>query len=1314
MTETDRSVPHLPPPPLSACLLSNGRYTVMTRDTGSGFTQWRNRAVTRWREDVTADMLGSYLFLRDRATGAVWSATPQPLGASGEVQPMRLVEGRAEYGVCRESIDATLAVAVAHTFDGDVRRLTIRNERAVDCELDVTSYAELVLGSAATDAAHPAFSKLFVETQWWPSPGVIVAGRRPRSPDEPRGWAAHGVAVSPSREAVVEYETDRARFIGRGRSLRDARGLGEPLSQTTGTVLDAIFSARVRLRLAPGASASVAFWTLAAASPDDLLAACAALASAADCDRVIAASGRHESDVCARIGIADDERTLFQRCVAPLFVTDPTWRSPPDALARGAGGAPVLWSNGISGDRPIVLLHVAERGDAVAQVLRAQRFWQAMGVGVDVVLSNVAAASDGTALQAALDAQVAEQREHLVQDTDGVRAEVFVVASRDVTDAFRDGLATAARIVCDAANGGLGGQPDTVRHMAQATSSTPVAAAGPHAATLAHVSRPSAPTSAPHHTESLVLDNGLGGFAIDAREYVIRLGDDHFTPAPWINVLANPSFGCFVSADGGGYAWSVNSQQNPLTPWPNDPVSDPSHEVIYIRDDATGDMWSVTANPVRVRGAAYEVRHGKGYSVFTHTAHGIDVESTTCVPSQDTVKLTRVTLRNRSDRPRSLTLTAYVEWALAPNGAIAAPYIVTSVDGKTGALFARNAWRAEFGERVAFVDLGGLQQSASGNRSTFLGIGGTIAAPAALRNSGSLDGCTGAALDPCGALRTHLTLAVGHECDVLFVLGDAESAERAQALVASYRAVDFDAVLNDVRTAWNALLDVVQVRTPDAALDLMVNDWLLYQTLACRIWARTAYYQASGAYGFRDQLQDVMALCVARPDIAREHLLRAATRQFSEGDVQHWWLPPAGQGLRTRMTDDRVWLPYVVTRYLRVTADTAVLDELVPFLVGAPLDEDQQDAFSQPTTGDAATLYEHCARAIDVSLSNGSHGLPLIGTGDWNDGMNRVGIDGRGESIWLAWFLVATIDAIAPIAEARRDDSRALAWREHAAALRDALEDAGWDGPQGQWYRRGYYDDGTPLGSRESGECRIDAIAQSWSVMAGGVDRVRCERAMDAVDQHLILDDARIALLFTPPFDHTSHDPGYIKGYPPGIRENGGQYTHGSIWSIFAFAGIGRGNRAHELFALMNPVSHAVNSADIERYRVEPYVVCADVYSVAPHVGRGGWTWYTGSAGWLYRAALEAILGFDVRGDTLYVDPCVPATWPGYEIAFLRRGAAGRTTRYEIVVDNAAGVERGVTHVALDGATPLATGGTPARIGLADDGATHRVRVTLG
>jgi len=1301
-------MPHPPTAAPRACLLSNGRYTVMTRDTGSGFSQWRNLAVTRWRDDPTADLMGSYVLVRDHGTHDCWSVTAQPLGANRRAHTMRLAGGSVRFDAQRGAIASSLAIAVAQDVDGDVRRLMLHNRRDAACDLDVTSYAELVLGSMAADAAHPAFSKLFVQTEWV-APGVLLARRRPRGPDEPSIWITHCAVVSPGQSAdAPEYESARDRFLGRGRGLRDARALTQPLSNTVGTVLDPVLSIRTRLRIPSGERASIAFWTLAAESREAALASCAAHATAAATDRAFAEADRFAAAACARIGIGIAEYERCQRLVAPLVVADPAWRSSPPALARGAGGAPVLWTRGISGDRPIVLVRVTdERGiDTVAQILRFQRFWQAMRMGVDVVVSNVATAPDATALQATLETLVVGQQALLQQD-DATRAEAFVLADHDTADALRDALATVARIVCDAA-------PDSVdllpgRRKASDPEALPAAPQDPLRDAAVPVATRRCTLRAPSPRDaSLAFDNGIGGFATHAREYAIRLRDEACTPAPWINILANASFGCFASAEGGGYTWSINSQQNPLTPWPNDPVSDAPHDVVYIRDDDTADVWTVAAHPVRVAGVTYDIRHGKGYSVFSHDAHGIGVEMTLVVPVDESVRLARIRLANRSDRPRRLTLTTYVEWALTPNGTGTASNVVTWVDATTGALCARNAWRAEFGERVAFVDLGGAQRSASADRATFLGPLGTVAQPAALRDSAPLDSRVGAGLDPCAALRTHVELAPDRECDIVVALGDAPSLEAAQALVGRCRAADFDAVLRDVQASWNALLDVVQVRTPDAAFDVMQNDWLLYQTLACRMWARTAYYQASGAYGFRDQLQDSMALCIARPDVAREHLLRAASRQFGEGDVQHWWLPPAGQGLRTRMTDDRIWLAYVAAHYLDVSGDSALLEERVPFVVGAPLQDGQIDAFFQPATGESATFYEHCARAIDVSLTHGAHGLSLMGTGDWNDGMNRVGIDGRGESVWLAWFLIATIDAFLPFATERADEARARAWCDHAAALRVALEDAGWDGAEGEWYRRGYYDDGSPLGSRDNAECRIDAIAQSWSVIAGATNRDRALRAMAAVGKHLIDERERLALLFTPPFDRTDHDPGYIKGYPPGLRENGGQYTHGAIWSIVAYAMLGQGDRAYGLHSLLNPVNHGATAADIDRYRVEPYVACADVYSVAPHAGRGGWTWYTGSAGWLYRAGLEAILGFRLHGATLTIDPCLPAAWPGYELVYLRRGGGGVTTRYEIAVERHGAVSCGVTRVTLDD-EPVA-----GRIALCDDGTTHRVRVTVG
>jgi cyclic beta-1,2-glucan synthetase len=1116
------------------------------------------------------------------------------------------------------------------------------------------------------------------------------------------------------------------RFLGRGHGLRHAQAMrpGTALSNTAGCVLDPVFSLRRRIRLEPGARVAVAFWTALADSREAVLALARSLRARHAAGQVLTESRARAAETQARLGLDATQAARCDALVGALLYADRAWRAPADRLARGRGGAPVLWSAGISGDRPIVLAHVdGESGLAcVRELLLAQRFWQAKRLGVDVVLLDDGGADD---LHATLAAWTKAQDEHLKAARDATPAQCFVLRADSVSEALRDGLYTVARVMLEASKGwpdtgsGSPDDPSNSRHPGEGRDPVTITPARAARSLDSGLRRNDGQERGGdmHRTEDASpreFDNGLGGFVDDGRSYAIMLDGDRCTPQPWINVIANPGFGFLVSAEGGGYTWSANSQQNALTPWPNDPVSDTPHEVLYLRDEDSGELWSATALPIRLPETRYRAEHGKGWSRFGHAAHGIETELLQYVPTGDPLKLSRLRLRNRSAQARRLSVTAYVAWALGAIGTTSAPFVVTSRDAATGALFARNAWRPEFGERVAFIDFGGRPVSLTGDRLEFLGRYGGVDRPAALAGDRPLSGRVGAGLDPCGAMRTAIALAPGEDVELVFMLGEAASCDEARALLRKYRAADLDRVLDEVRAQWNELLDTVQVRTPDRAMDILLDHWLPYQVLGCRLWARTAYYQASGAYGFRDQLQDVMALCVSRPDLAREHLLRAAGRQFAEGDVQHWWLPPGGKGIRTRISDDRLWLAYVAAHYVAVTADAAVLDERRPFLEGAAIKPGDTDAFYQPgSAGEQASLYEHAARAIDSSLARGAHGLPLMGTGDWNDGMNHVGAQGRGESVWLAWFLLATIDAFAPLAEARGEQARAAAWRHHAGGLRETLDgEHGWDGA---WYRRGYYDDGTPLGSQLSEECRIDTIAQSWSVIAGAADAGHAAQAMAAVDEHLVRDNDGIALLLAPPFDRTSSDPGYIKGYPPGIRENGGQYTHGATWSVFACAKLGRGDRAGELFGMLNPITHGDRADTVARYQVEPYVACADVYSVAPHVGRGGWTWYTGSAGWLYRAGLEAILGFRPQGDRLLLDPCIPAAWKHYEIAWRRRGGDGAVTRYEIRVENPDGVHRGIVRMTLDGVpVALDAGSGGQRLPLASDGQVHRVLAVLG
>jgi len=815
--------------------------------------------------------------------------------------------------------------------------------------------------------------------------------------------------------------------------------------------------------------------------------------------------------------------------------------------------------------------------------------------------------------------------------------------------------------------------------------------------------KPSTPT--PHlgsDPSGLEFFNGLGGFDRNGREYVTILSSGSSTPAPWINVIANPGFGFQVSADGSGFTWAENSRENQLTPWSNDPVSDPTGEAIYVRDEDTLELWSATAQPIR-DGGTYVARHGFGYSRFEHETNGVALDLLQYVPLGDPIKISRLTLRNVSGRARRLSVTAFTEWVLGTSRGASGPFVVTELDAATSAMLVRNPWSVDLSTRVAFADLLGKQSAWTADRTEFLGRKGGPAWPAALRSRNPLSGKTGAGLDPCTALQTTFELGAGETIEIVSFIGQCGSTEEARALVARYRTTDLDAVLKEVTDHWEDLLGAVQVKTPDRAMDIMLNGWLLYQTLACRIWARSAFYQASGAYGFRDQLQDGMALTALRPEETRRHLLRAASRQFIEGDVQHWWLPQSGRGVRTRISDDRVWLAFATATYIATAGDPAVLDEIVPFLEGQALHPGEHDAFFQPMPADtSATLFEHCARGLDQCMHlTGEHGLPLMGTGDWNDGMNRVGEGGKGESVWLGWLLIRTIAMFAPLAD-DRDPERARRWRAHAELVRAALEREAWDG---EWYRRATFDDGTWLGARKNRECRIDSIAQSWAVLSGSADPARARTAMASMDKLLIRRDEGLALLFTPPFSKTRRDPGYIKGYPPGLRENGGQYSHAAMWAILAFAEIRAADKAAELFALVNPISHARTPEEVERYKVEPYVVAADVYSVAPHSGRGGWTWYTGSAGWMYRAGVEGILGIRREGAFLVLDPRIPRNWPGFE-ATVRLAA----TVYEIGVHSSRDEPDGISEVILDGSRIECVNN---RVRVPLDGGNHRLSLKL-
>lgn len=1270
-----------------AHILSNGSYSVMVTERGTGYSRSNNIDISRWREDATGDSHGMFFYIRNVDSNNVWSAFDQPMGKCPDKYNVTFTPDKARFSRTDGDISTQTDIVVASGDNVEIRQLTFTNHSNESCVLEVTSYMEVVLASHGADVAHPAFSSLFIETEYVPDYHSLIAKRRPRIDTDRPMWMVNTMMVEGETVGDVQYETDRAQFIGRGHNTSNPVVMkkNKPLSNSTGAVLDPILSHRQMVRVKPLGTAKITFITAISDNRDTLLELAEKYMEIDAIDAAFKLALTRSRVEARYLNLKAFEMELYQDMMSHILFISPLLRTKESYIRKNNRGQSSLWTYGISGDLPIVLIAMnkMDEVDIVNEVLKAHEYWRVKDLKVDLVILNDEETGYTNPLQNLIaDVVYSSHGQDLINKPGGV----FIIKGSDMLEDDINLLYATARIVLRSGGGYIHEQVQMAYE-----SKLP-----PYKKLVQEAEEYSGSKS---DEEKLLFFNGLGGFKDDGKEYVIKLTEGQTTPLPWSNVIANERLGFLVTESGGGYTWFENSRENKITPWSNDPVSDPPGEVLYIGDSDTGELWTITSLPIREK-TPYVVRHGFGYTVFEHFSHGIEQSMIQFVPRSDAVKISLVSLKNVTDKERNLTLTYYIRPVLGVSDQFTARYIVTDKTDDN-AVFAENHFNEEFTGTVAFLDIPGNAKTVTGNRKEFFGEG-CLKAPESLRRV-KLSGAVGAGYDPCVAVQTNVKIEPGKICEIVLLLGMEKNRQLAEEIRNKYENIDtVKKSLEEIQNFWKQKLETIKVNTPDASMDLILNGWLMYQVIVCRLWARSAFYQAGGAFGYRDQLQDVMAVIEIWPDIARRQILLHAAHQFVEGDVLHWWHEQGNKGTRTRYSDDYLWLPYVTSKYIEVTGDYDILKETAPFMEAPILQRHEHEIYIKPKiSSSTGTIYDHCIRSLEYGMKFGVHGLPLMGSGDWNDGMNTVGNEGRGESVWLGWFLYTNIKNFIPVCKVMGEYERIERYTELAQTLIKNIEDSAWDG---SWYRRAYFDDGTPLGSVQNSECKIDSISQSWAVISGAADKSRITEAMNSLENYLVRRDEGLIKLLTPPFDKCEPNPGYIRGYVPGVRENGGQYTHAACWVIQAFALMGQGDKAWELFDLINPINHSRTQIEYARYKVEPYVMPADVYSVPPHTGRGGWTWYTGSAGWFYKVGIEDILGFKKNGDQLNIDPCIPRQWTEYKLEY-----SYGSTVYAITVKNPDRVNKGVKQISVGGAVSE-TGG----ISLVDDRKVHNVEVLMG
>jgi cellobiose phosphorylase len=1279
-------------------ILSNGDYSVMITNAGTGYSQWKGVDLTRWRPDTTLDNQGTFIFVRDLDRGKNWSATFQPIPGAPHQFSVQYEPNKASYIHRADDIVIETSVCIAPDDPVEIRKVQITNHSNKKRNLQIFSYGEVILNSQIADRRHPAFNKLFIDSDFDTETKTLIYSRRQRTEEDGSICLGHCISAERPDQEKFLFCSDREQFIGRGGNIHAPKILKNSARAFDNTFtpdnfqaqLDPIFCAGIQIEISPHTSYSLAFLTIAEESRLKVNEISQKYQNWSQIEDSFTQALNLSRQNMKQLELSIKQLKQYHQLLSLLLYPNRALRANVSVLAANELGQSSLWQYAVSGDYPILLIRIESETDIsiLTELINAFLYYRSIDQMVDLVIFNDHDTGYNQEMQNLVFRLINRIGAGRFLNQ---RGGIFLLRSELIPIEQRILFETCARVMIRPNSGSLDEQLEKMfEQPIRLPMFQPALQVQEEQFELQSFS-----------ANKLLFFNGLGGFSKDGKEYCMILEEGKNTPAPWINVIANERFGYWISESGMGTTWAENSGENKITTWNNDPLIDNQGEAIYLRDEDSGRIWSPSPLPCRAK-TTYFIRHGQGYSVFENSNEGIITSLTYSIAKEDPVKFALLRVQNVSNRIRRISATYYAEWALGPDRDMMRPYIITEFDTTSHTLLARNPYNTDFKKQVAFLTATRSPHGVTGSRVEFLGRNGNFQDPAAMRRVG-LASTIEAGMDPCAAFQQLLWLAPGEVKEVTFLLGCGKTEKETEELISKYQ--DFRNVKNEMdrtRQFWEEISSAINVKTPEPSLDLLLNYWLPYQALGCRIWGRSAMYQSSGAFGFRDQLQDVLALQYTRPEYVRSHIIESARRQFIEGDVLHWWHPPFNRGVRTRCSDDLLWLPYVLCNYIDATGDLSILDEKIPFLQAAPLRAEETERYDryQPGENNEATLLEHCRRAIEKGCTKGKHGLPLMGSHDWNDGMNRVGIKGKGESVWMGWFLIDVLNRFSSLCEKINRKQLATLFMGKRDEYINAIQANAWDGV---WYLRAFYDNGEPMGSNNNTECRIDAIAQSWAVISGAADYKRRVSAMNAVWAELVKEEEGIVLLFTPSFNQSDQNPGYIKGYKPGIRENGGQYTHASTWTGWAFADMGDTEKALKVFRMISPIYHSDTYAKVAQYRVEPYVVAADVYGEPPFTGRGGWTWYTGSAGWLYRLGLEKILGFKKEGESLIINPAIPHDWNGYQIDY-KFGSS----RYSISVMAKNTPFTAVTDVILDEEIC-----SDRKIPLKDDGKDHFVKIIM-